>query len=66
MSDLYTEAQIVALLRRVSGDNQAKWARENGVPAGFVNDVLHGRRPPGDGKLIEVLGLRKVVRYERV
>lgn len=62
----YTEGQVVAVLRSACGDNQAKWARDHGVPAGFVNDVLHGRRPPGDGKLIEVLGLRKVVRYERV
>lgn len=46
--------------KRVGG--QAKWAEMHGVSAAYVNDVLHGRRDPGDG-ICAPLGLRRHVTY---
>ena len=52
------------LLAAVDG-NQASWAREHGVSAPYVHDVLRGRRAPG-AAILEALRLRKIVRYERL
>lgn len=41
---------------------QARWAEQNGVSAAYVNDVLHGRRDPGDS-ICAPLGLRRLVTY---
>ena len=41
---------------------QAAWAELHGVSAAYVNDVLHGRRDPGDS-ICAPLGLRRQVAY---
>ncbi len=58
---------MLALLRRRCDDagGQASWAAANGVSPQYVNDVLHGRREPGEG-ILRPLGLERVVTYRRV
>ncbi len=46
----------------VKAGGQAKWAKANGLSAAYVNDVLHGRRDPGDS-ICAPLGLRRQVTY---
>ncbi len=43
----------------------AKWAERNKVSQAYAAHVLQGRQEPGK-KLLAVLGLRRVIRYERV
>ena len=40
--------------------SQRAWAREHGLSAPFVNDVLRGNRQPSD-RICEALGLVRVV-----
>ena len=35
-----------------------------GLPASYLHDVAHGKRPASD-KLLELLGLERVVTYRR-
>lgn len=44
---------------------QKQLAEELGVSSGYLNDYIHFRREPG-AKLLEGLGIRKVVLYERL
>lgn len=41
---------------------QGAWARERGVSATYVSDVIQGRKEPGD-KVLAALGLERVVTY---
>lgn len=43
---------------------QRAWSRTNKVSVAYVNDVLHGRRPPGEA-ILTPLGLEKVITYKR-
>ena len=45
-----------------SGLTQAQTARALCVAPQYLNDVLRGRREPGD-RLLQALGLRKIVSY---
>lgn len=48
----------------VSVGGQRAWAQRNGVSLPYVNDVLGGRRSPGDG-ILRGLGLQRAEpRYE--
>ena len=59
-----TETQVIAKLRsRITG-SQADAAREFGVSNSFLSEVLRGKRPP-TGKLLDLLGLVRVVSYKR-
>ena len=42
--------------------SQRRAASELGISAQYLNDVLHGKREPGD-KLLMAIGLQKIVRY---
>lgn len=44
--------------------SQAAWARRHEIWPGYVSDVLHRRKEPGEA-ILRALGLAKVVRYER-
>lgn len=44
---------------------QKQLAEELGVSTGYLNDYLHFRREPG-AKLLEGLGIRRVVMYEHL
>ena len=44
--------------------SQKQWADDHGISYAYVNDVLLGRREPGE-KMLDALGLVKVVTYQR-
>lgn len=44
--------------------SQKQWAREHDVSEQLLSDVLKGRRDVGN-KVLEALGYRKVVLYEK-
>ncbi len=58
---------MVGLLRescRKAG-GQSAWAKAACVRVGYVNDVLSGRRKPGDS-ILRGLGVEKLVIYRKV
>jgi len=63
-----TRASLVLRLRRrvrQAGQTQQTVARDLGISAAYLSDVLSGRREPGQ-KLLTALGLVRVVQYRRV
>lgn len=52
--------EVVRLLRSVAGRSQKAWAEKHGISPQYVNDVLNGRRLPGD-KITQALGLEKAL-----
>jgi len=60
-----TNDQVVALLRASFNGSQRAWAKRHNISTQYVSDVLSSRRPPG-GKILQALGLKRVVSYERV
>lgn len=55
----------IRLLREtLDGGNQAEMARKMGISPQYLNDVLNEKRGVGD-KILEYLGLEKVVTYRR-
>lgn len=63
-----TREQVLALLRRecARAGSQAKWARAHGLSPSYVADVLSGTRDLVPGRLLEALGVERVVGYRRV
>lgn len=64
MARALREQEVISRLRtacRLAG-GQARWARIAGVKPQHVNDILRGRRPPGDAAL-RALGLQLDIRY---
>lgn len=55
---------LLALAVEKSG-GQAEFARKHSVSNGYVGDALALRRDPGK-KLLDILGLEKVVTYRKV
>jgi hypothetical protein len=51
---------VEKMLRRMVEGNQAAWAKRNKISLGYVNDVLNGRRLPGD-KITQAMGLEKAL-----
>ena len=51
--------------QRLTDKTQREVAEELGVSTGYLNDYLHFRREPGP-KLLEALGLYRVISYERI
>ena len=43
--------------------SQAAWAREHGVSGPYVNDVINGRREPGQA-ILDALKIRRVTGYK--
>lgn len=57
---------LIMLVDRIdAAGGRAAWCASTGVSPGYLGDVLHGRRDPGE-KLLAALGLRKVVDYVRL
>lgn len=52
------------ILKQRTAGNNAAWAKQNGVSASYVSDVLAGRREPGK-LILDALGLERVVTYRR-
>lgn len=64
MARALREQDVVSRLRtacRLAG-GQSRWAAIAGVAPQHVNDVLRGRRPPGE-VMLRCLGLERHVRY---
>lgn len=53
------------LRRRLRYTSQGELAEELGVAQSAISAVLHRKQEPGP-KLLEALGLKKVVIYERI
>lgn len=49
--------------REVDATRQADFAAKAGVSQQYISDILSGQRRPGQ-KILDALGLRKVVTYE--
>lgn len=62
-----TKTQLLAILKKQCdrAGSQTAWARENGLSAVYVSDVLTGKRDPA-GKLLAALGVERVVSYRRL
>jgi DNA-binding transcriptional regulator YdaS (Cro superfamily) len=60
------ETELIGLLaRRIEKvGSQAAWAKEHGISAPYVNDVLNFRRAPG-AKILTALGLTRTVNYQK-
>ena len=62
---MLTESDVRAVVESMlTTRTQKELAYELGVSASYLNDYLHFRREPG-AKLLEGLGIHKVVLYER-
>jgi hypothetical protein len=55
---------ITELRKRVEGRKLREFARSVPCSAGFMSDVLSGRRQPSD-EIIAALGLERVVTYRK-
>ncbi len=64
MARALREQDVVSRLRTACkhAGGQSRWAAIAGVAPQHVNDVLRGRRPPGDAAL-RALGLQRDIRY---
>jgi transcriptional regulator with XRE-family HTH domain len=61
-----TRGELVELLQRKvqRAGTQAALAKELGITAAYLGDVLHGKREPGP-KLLNALGFRRVITSSR-
>jgi transcriptional regulator with XRE-family HTH domain len=61
-----TRDELVKLLQRrvQSAGTQAALAKELGITAAYLGDVLNGKREPGP-TLLNALGFRRVITYVR-
>lgn len=61
---MLTEDDIRARLRAAidAARSQQTFARQHGISAQYINDVLNGRRKIGE-KILDALGLERVVIY---
>lgn len=57
--------EIIDLVKDQYGGSQTAFAEDKGLSPTYVSDVIRGRRDPGE-KILNILGLKKVIRYERV
>lgn len=59
--------QVREALRRAckKAGSQKAWAEQAQVTGAYVNDVLKGKRDPGDA-ILKTLGLERVVVYRKV
>ena len=55
---------VALLKRRLGSQSQAEFSRAHGISRGYLNDVLRGRKPPGD-MILTLLGVRRVYVLER-
>lgn len=55
---------VRGILAHKAGENRSAFARNNGLSASYVNEIIGGSREPG-AKVLHVLGLEKVVSYRR-
>jgi len=63
---IHGAADPVAELRAAcaASGSQKAWAAQAGVSQAYVNDVIRGRREPGDS-ILGPLGIERVITYRR-
>lgn len=57
-------SEVRAMLKASAKPTQAAYAKDKGLSAQYVNDVVQGHREPGP-TVLDALGLEKVVTYRR-
>lgn len=63
---MLTEQNVRSLVKqRLEGKTQRELASELGISTTYLNDYLNFKRSPGSA-LLDALGLRRVVMYERI
>lgn len=60
-----TVDEVRLLMKERMNGNAKAWCKEHDVAASYISDVMTGRREPG-AKILDALGLVKVVSYEAV
>jgi len=62
-----TREQLIRMIRRQIRDvgSQAQWAADHGISGAYLNDVLQGRRDPGE-KMLRPMRLERVVTYRKM
>lgn len=62
-----TEQQVVEKLNAacVAAGGQKAFSKTNNISMQYVNDVLRGRRAPGD-LILAALKIRRIVTYEEI
>lgn len=67
MSDLFNHSTVRAELAQQcdAAGSQKAWAHANNLSPAHVNNVLQGRREPGES-ICAALGFRRVILYEFV
>lgn len=55
---------IHSIINEKHNGYQCDFAASNNISAAYVNDVLFGRREPGQ-KILNIIGFKKVVMYEK-
>ena len=58
------DGEVVERLSKAckTAGSQREWAKTNNLSPAYVNDVLKGKRGPGQS-ILDALGLTKVVQY---
>jgi len=66
-SDVMDAIEVMLLLNKAVRDagSQKAFAEQCGISQQFLHDVLNARRAPSE-KILSVIGIRKVVRFESV
>ena len=66
MKKQLTLNEVVALLRKRCEEHgsQKAFAKMHDISAQYVTDVLHNKRREPGPKILDALGLRKVITYE--
>lgn len=61
---MLTQEDVITRLRAAIDDagSQASFAEKHGISLQYVNDVVRGRREPGQ-KILDALGIERVVVY---
>jgi hypothetical protein len=56
-------AYIQSIVEKRYQGFQSRFAQDNNLSSAYVNDILMGRRDPGQ-KILEIVQVQKVVTYE--
>ena len=63
MNSIDVVSELEVMVSKCNG--QREFAKQHGLSAQYVNDVLHGKRKPGP-KILKALGLSAKTVYEKV
>jgi transcriptional regulator with XRE-family HTH domain len=58
-------AHIRLIINERHGGLQSDFAQNNKISSAYINDILQGRREPGQ-KVLDAIGFEKVVTYQKI